>query len=456
MVEWFCNWVTEQAFILPGERVAVALSGGADSVCLLYLCRKLREKMPFFLSAAHVNHGLRKEADEETAFCRELCQSWQIPFLETKGCVRRSDMGIEAAGRMLRYSFFESLEQDKIALAHHKNDQAETILLHLLRGCGAEGLRGMESKRGKYIRPLLPISRSEIEAFCKAEGLKFCTDQSNFSKEYTRNRIRMEIIPQLESINPEVVDALCRTAHLLDDDMKQLEQDMRREWIFQPCEDGFCCKRTDFFRLSASLQKRMVRKCWNLLTGGTADLWCAPLEQAIELFAGGKTGKKVCLGKEIWAENSYEDLLILKEKTIAPFCLPLEIGKTVQIPDFGLSFTAYFGLPEGSTEWAIDERMAQSEIVIRTRKEGDVFCLNGQRQKLKKLFIDQKFPQRIRKRTVIVECNGIIVAVSGFGVAQEFRAKPGKPCLIIKQERMNTNENESNGGENFINREGNC
>lgn len=435
MVDWFLKTVTEQGMIHPNERVTVALSGGADSVCLLYLCHKIREKIPFFLSAAHVNHGLRPEADEEAAFCRALCKEWKIPFFETKGCARKPGKNTEAEGRAMRYSFFQSLEQDKIALAHHKNDQAETVLLHLLRGCGTEGLGGMAPQRGQYIRPLLGISRQEIEAFCKAEGLQFCTDQSNFSTEYTRNRIRLEVIPLLEQINPETVNALCRTAAIAREDTLQLHQDTEKEFCFFSIEEGFYCYREEFFRHSPSMQKRMIRKCWELLTGEGADLWFEPLEEAIRLFSSGKTGKKVLLGKNIWAENSYDQLLIAKETAPLTFCLSLKEGERLPIPGTDRWVTAYRGAPDPDADFVFNYFPIPSGITVRSRRDGDLFCLNGHTQKLKKLLIDRKISRRDRDRALIIESEGKIIAVTGLGVAKEYRGK-GKDCLIVKQERM--------------------
>ncbi len=450
MVDWFCKVVTEKGLIQPYDRVAVALSGGADSVCLLYLCTKLRERLPFSLSAAHVNHGLRKEADREADFCRELCKKWEVPFFETKGCARQPGMNTEAAGRALRYTFFDSLEQDKIALAHHKNDQAETVLLHLLRGCGTEGLSGMSPKRGKYIRPLLDVSRVEIEAFCHAEGLEYCTDQSNFSLEYTRNRLRLEVIPLLEQVNPEAVNALCKTALLVRDDAEQLEKDTEREEVFHPFEDGFYCRRQEFLQLSPSLQRRVVRKCWEAITGEKADLWFAPLEAALQLFSQGKTGKKVCLGKNIWAENSYEEILIAREQKPLDFCVSLNEGERVQIPNTDIVVTSVRREPRETDAWIFDYTKVKSGIYIRSRKDGDVFCLNGKHRKLKKLFIDRKIPRRIRNRALIAECNGKIIAVTGLGVAEEYRGKEGD-CLIVNQERMKTNDTGQNGGKGTVN-----
>lgn len=443
MFDVFCRSVQKYAMIQPGDQVAVALSGGADSVCLLYLCKRLTEQISFCLSAAHVNHGLRPEAEEEAAFCRRLCREWHIPFYETRvdaaGLAGREKISLELAARTLRYRFLESLEQDKLALAHHKNDQAETVLLHLLRGSGTEGLGAMAPVRGKLIRPLLNFSRQEIEAFCQTEGLAYCTDQSNFSREYTRNRIRLDVMPLLEQVQPGAAGALCRAAELAREDALQLREDTEGafERMFTPFEDGFFCERKDFFALSPALQRRTVRMCWERLQGGTEDLWFDRLEAALALFREGKTGKKCCLGQEIWAENSYQQLIVgrLREKPV--FCLALKEGEPVRPPGMGICFTAIRGKGEPLQEnhWIFDYNRVKSGINIRSRRDGDVFCLNGKKQKLKKIFIDRKIPRRERDRAVIAECCGEIIAVTGLGVARDYRGR-GEDCLIVKQERV--------------------
>lgn len=443
MFEMFCGAVQKYAMIEAGDRVVVALSGGADSVCLLYLCRKLSQKLPFFLSAAHVNHGIRREAEQEAAFCKELCQNWKIPFYETKvdaaGFAAQEKIGIELAARILRYRFLESLDQDKIALAHHKNDQAETVLLHLLRGSGTDGLGAMAPTRGKIIRPMLDIGRREIEEFCHQEQLNYCIDQSNFSRKYTRNRIRLEVIPLLEHFQPGAVNAIVRAAELAREDALQLRDDTQIVFnkIFTPIEDGFCCERTEFLALSAALQRRTVRMCWEKIQGGTEDLWFCQIEAALNLFREGKTGKRCCLGQQVWAENSYDQLIIGKCLEKPSFCIPLQEGESICPPGVGICFTAVRGNAETEQEnnWIFDYNRVKSGINIRSRRKGDVFCLHGKKQKLKKLFIDRKIPRRDRDVAVIAECNGQIIAVTGLGVAQEFQGSGGD-CLIVKQERV--------------------
>lgn len=443
MFKLFCKTVRESGCIRPGERVTVALSGGADSVCLLYLCSMLMNELPFSLSAAHVNHGLRAEAETEAAFCRRICSEWNIPLYETKVDVtqtaREQGISLETAGRMLRYRFFETLDQDKIALAHHKNDQAETVLMHLLRGSGAEGLGGMAPVRGNLIRPLLNVTKQEIEEFCIENKLVFCTDQSNFSRNYHRNKIRLDVLPLLEQMQPGAVNALARTADLLREDELQLKQDAQKAFqqLFHSFEDGFYCDRSAFFALSRSLQRRTLRLCWEEMTGKESDLWFHQVETALELFWQGKTGKKCYLGQQIWAENSYGELIVAWQREPVPFCFALREGERVQPPGLEVCFTAVRGKaePEIENTWIFDYNRVKTGINIRSRREGDIFCLNGRKQKLKKLFIDRKIPRRARDRAAVAECQGEIIAVTGLGVAKAFRGS-GEDCLIVKQERV--------------------
>ena len=169
--------------------------------------------------------------------------------------------------------------------------------------------------------------------------------------------------------------------------------------------------------------------------GRTTDLWLEPLEEAIRLFSAGKTGKKVLLGKNIWAENSYEQLLIAKETPPLTFCISLKEGERVLIPGTDRSITAYRGTPKPDADFVFYHLPKSSEIIVRSRRDGDVFCLNGQIQKLKKLFIDRKIPVRDRDRALIVEYEGTIIGVTGLGVAKEYRGN-GEDCLIVTQERM--------------------
>ena len=209
-----------EALLQPGDRVLAAVSGGADSVALLYwLCAECAAGRVAGVAAAHLHHGLRgEEADRDEAFVRRLCEKRGVPLH-----IRREDVGarakeagegIEEAGRRLRYAFFDEIARtegyDRIATAHTLSDNVETVLLHMTRGCGPDGLCGIAPSRGRLIRPLLTCTREEVEAYCRACGLDFVTDSTNADVAYARNRVRGRVVPELERINPKMQEAFGR------------------------------------------------------------------------------------------------------------------------------------------------------------------------------------------------------------------------------------------------------
>ncbi len=218
LAEGFCR---EEGLLEPGERVLVGLSGGADSVALLHF---LRFGLGCEVSACHVNHGLREaESLRDEDFARKLSAEWGIPFYLRQGDVRRlaegSGRSVEEAGRDFRYACFEECRSEagaeKIATAHTRSDQAETLLLNLLRGSGIQGLCGIPPKRGRIVRPLLRVSREEVEEYCRRWGLAYVTDSSNSSLEYTRNRVRLEVLPLLRELNPQAEQTLAQTTEVI-------------------------------------------------------------------------------------------------------------------------------------------------------------------------------------------------------------------------------------------------
>ena len=214
-----------------GDNVIVALSGGADSVCLLHVMKQLEEELGFSLSACHINHNLRgAESDSDSAFAESLCRRLSVPVsvfsVDVLGAQKKHS-SVEECARELRYEVFGRLAEEKdakIATAHNANDNAETVLLNLLRGTGLKGLCGIPAKRDYIIRPLLGVTRAEIEAFCSENALEYVTDKTNFSTDYTRNKIRLEILPKLIEINPSLLGGIARMTGNLTEDSVFLEQ----------------------------------------------------------------------------------------------------------------------------------------------------------------------------------------------------------------------------------------
>ena len=216
------SFIQKNNLFESSEKVILAVSGGVDSMVLAYLFHKAG----FNFDMAHCNFALRgKEADMDEALVKKIAAQYQVTFyskkFDTKKYAADQKISIQMAARDLRYSWFDELHQNKqcnyVALAHHKNDVAETLLINLIRGTGISGLHGIRAKNNIFIRPLLFTDKAEIETFAKTQGIEFRNDMSNFEEKYTRNKLRNKIIPLLETINPSVVTSLCDTAsHLLD------------------------------------------------------------------------------------------------------------------------------------------------------------------------------------------------------------------------------------------------
>ena len=228
--------------IQPEDKLVLAVSGGPDSMCMLDILNKLRKnknvKMKkscfmFEIVVAHVNHMIREEAKQDEDYVRKYCEKNQIEFysksIDVQKIANNNKIGTEEAGRIERYKFFDEIMEktgsNKIAIAHNKNDNAETIIMNILRGTGTAGLKGIEAKRGKYIRPLIKCERKEIEAYCEKENLNPRIDKTNFENTYTRNKIRNIVIPYVEKeFNPNIINTLGRLSEIITDEEEYIEK----------------------------------------------------------------------------------------------------------------------------------------------------------------------------------------------------------------------------------------
>ena len=226
--------IRENELIEKGDTVIIGVSGGPDSMTLLNILINLKDKLSYNIVVAHINHGLRKEADEETKYVDEFCKKRNIPFYVKKANVKElakeQKIGTEEAGRKLRYDFFEEVAKEvkanKIATAHTANDNAETVLMNIMRGSGTSGLKGIEPKRNnKYIRPLIKCMRSEIEKYCDEQNLKPKEDKTNKENIYTRNKIRNILIPMLiDEFNPNIITALNRMSEIAKEEDEYMQK----------------------------------------------------------------------------------------------------------------------------------------------------------------------------------------------------------------------------------------
>ena len=243
MKEKVLETIKKHSMIENGEKVVLAVSGGPDSICMLDILNDIKNDetidINFEIVVAHVNHMIRKEAEEDEKYVKKYCEEKQIEFysksIDVQKMANNNKIGLEEAGRKARYDFFDEILEktnaQKIAIAHNKNDKVETVLMHILRGSGINGLKGIEPKRGKYIRPLIECDRNEIEEYCNEKNLQPRIDKTNFENEYTRNKVRNLLIPYIQKeFNPNLIKTIDRLSNLVAEEENYMDKQVEKAY----------------------------------------------------------------------------------------------------------------------------------------------------------------------------------------------------------------------------------
>lgn len=465
MIERVLDTIKEYNMISQNDKIIVAVSGGPDSICLLHILYKLKEIFNITLYAAHLNHCLRgDEADKDEEYVKEFCNKLGIECFTKKIDINKlsKERGIssESAGREARYEFFDELlkklEAQKIALAHNANDQAETVLMRIMRGTGMEGLVGIKPVRSNiFIRPLINIKRENIEKYCKENNLNPRIDKTNLESIYTRNKIRLELIPYLQkNFNKDIINVLNRLADTIIIDNDYLDK-ISKEKYNTYCENkaGKVIIYKGAFSEEKAILNRIIRKAINNLKGNLYDIEKIHIKNLIELQKC-NTGKKINLPNGIIAFNNYGDidltlgekfrnkpdndeyiLYIDRENIIESFNLKVSlrlINKDEKINFKENSFVKYF-----------DFDSAPKNIYLRTRRNGDKFTPLGMKgsKKLKDLFIDLKVPKGERDTIPIIVFDDEIVWIVGYRISEKYKInKNTKKILEIKITEGEKNE----------------
>ena len=431
--------IEQQNMILPGDKVVVGLSGGADSVALLLVLKELEKVLGFSLEAIHVEHGIRgEESKSDEAFAKTLCESQGIPFasvtVDVPAFCKETGLGMEEAARKLRYEVFEklALEKDaKVALAHHQEDNAETILFQLVRGSSLTGLCGMQPVRNDengvcYIRPLLGVHREEIENYLKERGQEYCIDSTNTDLVYSRNFLRNQVIPELAQINAQAVAHINQTANHLSEIKAYMDAEVDKYWnqLAEETPQGVEICLTEFAKLPVVLQRELIYKAIVHAAKQKKDISSVHVEDVLSI-CNGQSGKSVALPYGLRACREFDLIRVYNVQT--------EIEKSVETErEFFVSgaelencrntketIRICFGeendaitlriienekesleIPRKTyTKWMDYDKIKQG-FCIRTRRSGDFFISDtaGHKKKLKQYFIDEKIPQAARDK----------------------------------------------------------
>ena len=446
------TFIKEHKMIEQGDNVIVAVSGGADSVCLLHLLAEMRASLDMTLQVVHVHHGLRgREADRDAAFVEDMAEKMgifcQVIHRNVAEYANVHGMSVEEAGREIRYQILEdeaaSWGKAKIAVAHHKEDQAETILHHLFRGSGVKGMSGMSVVRGAVIRPLLCVGRREILEYLEERGISHCEDSTNGSSDYTRNRIRRHLIPQIcEEINAGAVEHIIRTGEILGQADEYFEEKADQIWREngKETEKGCGIEIKVLNRYPEILRRYVIRKMLHICTGTRKDIGFSHIDHVCRVIQKG-TGKRVSLPYGLEARTDYEMLWIVRTETE---CSQPQNGNVIK----SLTFCHFpckkpEEIPENRyTKW-FDYDKIKGMLSVRTRQTGDYITLkDGKRKTVKAYMIDEKIPRQERDHILLVAEEHHILWIVGYRISEYYKITEDTRQIL----QVQADGGEGNGG----------
>ena len=417
-----------------GEHVLAGLSGGADSVCLLAVLDRLKPEMNLTISAAYLDHGLRPaETPEEIDFCRDLCGAFDISFhvrrLDVLMHAKSEKMSKQESARELRYRALQeiaaSVNAHRIAVGHHADDQAETILMRLFRGTGPSGLAGIPPVRKNIIRPLIDVERKHIEAFLDAEGIAFMVDSSNLRDDYMRNKLRHHVMPAIKSLNCDVIKTMSRTAEICRDEERYFDMQVTKmlmKMITRKTDREIELFITPMETMEPVILRRVLRRALDE-TRGLREIGLVHIEELMHLIRSGAAGDRIYLPGGRRAIKKYSTFLITanEPKRIEP--VSFNMTASVPIPEAGIVLTSTL-MPRGEWDGSFGEAATTAffdadklslPLMLRPRIAGDFFYPLGfgKRKKLQDFFVDAKVARDERDAIPLLVSNDTIAWVVG-------------------------------------------
>lgn len=449
MFDKCCETIKKYDLLRKGDEVICALSGGADSMALLFFLRQISAAYALKIYALHVNHQIRgAEAARDEAFVRDYCRQKGIAFLlaqkDVPGMAKAQGLTLEEAGRMARKEAFASARQEtgagKIATGHHRDDQVETVLFRLMRGTGAQGMAGMAPQNGDIIRPLIECSRREIEAYCRENAIPFVNDGTNDTLLYTRNKIRHQLIPWMsENINPNVAEAIAAASGLIAEQADYMAKEAARALAqaAEKKEQEYHIAISALSRQHTAIQRLMLREALASIGGSTKDITSRHIADILALTQKG-TGKRLSLPSGLVCEIQYDTLILrLAAEEPEEFYYLLPEKTRVFVPERGFYVSLSYDTPLAednfknlyTKELKCDKIL--SNICFRTRRPGDWIQLAAGRKKLKDYFIDQKLPRRLRSVQLLLAEGSEVLMIMGMAESRRIAFGERKCYLQI-------------------------
>jgi tRNA(Ile)-lysidine synthase len=484
MIRSIKTYMEQNNMLTRGDRIVVGVSGGADSICLLHVLKQLSQEYELYLIAVHINHGIRgEEASRDERFVRDLCLSEGLEFrsiaVDVRDIAKKDGLSEEEAGRKVRYeTFFEVCREmrcNKIAIAHNRNDNAETVLFNLFRGSGIRGLSGIEPNRVfrldfgevSLIRPLLSTERYRIEEFLRLEGIPYQTDSTNLEDHYSRNKIRNRILAYAtQEINQQSVNNISEAAASLREIGDYLNSCVAR------CYQELVVREEQVYRIPVVkltkehtvIQKGILRLVMERIAGGSKDLEAKHAVAALALL-NKQVGKQVHLPYNITIERGYEDIIFFQKKPLletpplhkSELPVPLKIPGRTELVQVGkyvetelISYKNSDPIPKSSCAKWFDYDKIENTVEIRTRREGDYLQINefGGRKKLKDYFIDHKIPQKMRDSQLLFTDGSHVMWIPGIGERMSERYKVDAATTKVLLIKMFDMEVKKDGAQN--------
>lgn len=434
--------IEKHSMFRGGETVLIGLSGGADSVCLLTLLKKLSPAIGIKLHAVYIDHGLRpNETEKEIAFLKDLTVSMEIPLTiksaDVKAHAKEHGMSKQESGRQLRYELFDLVSYEisatKVALGHNMDDQIETFFMRILRGSGPKGLSAIPPKRGNIIRPLIETQRKDIEGFLEKEKIPYTEDSSNLKDDYLRNKIRHSLIPRLEELNPNLRETISKTVEIFREEDRYFETLVTKtmmKLISRKNHSSIELFLAPLETMDRVILRRTLRRAVDE-TKGLREIGFTHIEDIIGLIEKGRHGNRLYLPKGVRAIKQYSTLKLTSEPSLRLGTYMLQAQGEVVLKEAGVVLEAELmeGLKEkldGRSVAVFDGDKLSFPLCIRAREKGDFFYPYGfgKRKKIQDFFVDEKLPKDERDKTPIVLSGSEIIWVLGMRQDDRFKATP--------------------------------